>query len=309
MARLPDCPNCGGELKPVGSQYVCKNCGSPFTAEELHGSAAPAAAVTTGASSAPSAELSGEQIYDKAAASTVEIIARSGNTESRGSGFVISAVGLIMSNAHVVLDGEDRLYEEIYVRYPGEEYAYAAHPIAVGRPFSDKSKENTVDLCLLFVEHRKDGMKGVEFGDSRTVKNGQKVYLVGNSLGEGTCITSGIISDRERAMGNLSYPYIMTDAAANAGNSGGPLFNTRGQLIGVLVAGTVNAKGMNYAIPVHIAEEFLRLVFAKTELGRVRIPELSAYATQGHALTLPMVFSGIKLLVDVVQYLINLCAH
>ena len=137
------------------------------------------------------------------------------------------------------------------------------------------------------------------------------MYLIGNSLGEGTCITSGIISDKDRYVGDLSYPYIMTDASANPGNSGGPLLNEMGELIGVLVAGITSAKGMNYAIPVNMVNEFLTLAVNGTKLREADLGELNRYkspedALSTYSLSCKKIFDGVKLLFDIVDYVLGL---
>lgn len=97
-------------------------------------------------------------------------------------------------------------------------------------------------------------MKGVTFSEE-PVRNGQKLYVIGNALGMGTCITSGIISDKRRMVNGK--PRLMTDCAANHGNSGGPVFDEDGRVIGAIVAGIDSAKGMNFAIPADVIEDFL----------------------------------------------------
>ena len=182
--------------------------------------------------------MSGEELYDSAIGGVVEIYAY--DEEGAGassSGFVISENGFVLTNAHAVLNEEGEVYNNIVIKNKTDEYRGFA--IAVGKPADGVN--DSIDLCLLYVHGLK--AKPSPLGDVSKIRNGQKVYLIGNSLGSGTCITSGIISDKERAIEGLSYPYIMTDAAANPGNSGGPLYNAYGEIIGVLVAGIDGAKG------------------------------------------------------------------
>lgn len=235
--------------------------------------------------------LSGEELYDKVIPSVVEIAVQSVNSAAAASGFIVSSIGMAVTNAHAVLDQNGQLFEQIYVRY-NEQY-YAAVPIALGEPLANQDYD-TIDLCLLFVPELW-GATAIEFADINTLKNGQRVYLIGNSLGAGTCITSGIISDKNRFVGNLSYPYIMTDAAANPGNSGGPLLNVTGEIIGVLVAGISSAKGMNYAIPVDILERFLEFVINETGLNELDLAELNRLKKDGTARSAGMLFDRVKL--------------
>ena len=188
--------------------------------------------------------------------STVEIFCRSGNNCFSGSGFFVSSKGFVVTNAHVVLDN-GRIVDEILVRLADGKTAEAT-VMAVGSPGDDG-----VDLALLFVPAMKNQAVAADLGDSATVKNGERIYVIGNSLGEGTCITSGIVSDNHRRIGNQEF--IMTDAAVNPGNSGGPLVNELAQVISVIVSGRVNSDGMKYSIPSETVKQFISYVENKTQ--------------------------------------------
>lgn len=252
--------------------------------------------------------LSGEEIYDCAINGVVEIYAANqpkGGEVSSASGFVVSSQGFIITNAHAVLDSYGQVYKYIQINARGK--MYKAMVVATGKPAD--GKHDSVDLCLLYVEGLR--VKPNAIGEVNKLKNGQKVYLIGNSLGAGICITSGIISDKERGMPGLSYPYIMTDAAANPGNSGGPLYNERGEVIGVLVAGIDHAKGMNYAIPANVLEAFLAHVINSSKFKNVDLGELNKYAKNytSYGMTVAAVstaFTGIKLLMDVIEFIVGL---
>ncbi len=253
----------------------------------------------------PKKVLSGEEIYERAIDSVVEIYAKStdGNGSMCSSGFVISEKGFVLTNAHAVLDEFGNLSKKIQVKT--QKGVFKAIPIAIGRPSDGKT--NSIDLCLLYVEGFHTAANTV--GNVSSLKNGQKVYLIGNSLGEGTCITSGIISEKQRAMPGLDYPYIMTDAAANPGNSGGPLYNESGEVIGVLVAGIDGAKGMNYAIPANIVDVFMTYIFKQAKVKNVDLGELNKYTQEKpstYALDVLMVASGVKLFIEVFQYIAEL---
>ena len=276
--------------------------------------AVPTAPAASAASAAPTQfsvygdkALSGEDLYEKVIPSVVEIAVQSADASAAASGFVVSSKGFVLTNAHAVLDETGKLFEQIFVR-SGNQY-YAAFPVALGEPRGNQSYD-TIDLCLLYVRDLPTPTP-VSFGDINLLRNGQRVYLIGNSLGEGTCITSGIISDKDRYVGELSYPYIMTDASANPGNSGGPLLNEMGELIGVLVAGITSAKGMNYAIPVNMVNEFLTLAINGTKLCEADLGELNRYkarndALSTYSLSCKKIFDGVKLLVDIVDYVLGL---
>ena len=270
------CKNCGGEAKEISaSQYECLCCGERFSTAPAR-TEAPAPAVSEPAIKAGKRVWSGDEIYEHAIGAVVEVYAMHPGASwmSSASGFVVSEKGFILTNAHAVLDDKGRLFEQVTVKT--SKGKFSARVVAYGRPAD--GRHDSVDLCLLFAE----GLRVTPniLGDSDALKNGQKVYLIGNSLGAGTCITSGIVSDKARAQSGLSYPYIMTDAAANHGNSGGPLFNEYGEVVGVLVAGIENAKGMNFAIPSNVAKEFLEYVISNSEMKYSNLGELNEYAVK-----------------------------
>ena len=114
-----------------------------------------------------------------------------------------------------------------------------------------------IDIALIKLDRMPRGAGKLDVVDSITVRTGDTVYVIGNSLGEGTSITRGIIGDRDRN-GRLMY-----DSATNPGNSGGPVFNAEGLVIGTHVAGRCTdnggkAQGMNFAVPSHDVIEFVR---------------------------------------------------
>jgi S1-C subfamily serine protease len=109
-------------------------------------------------------------------------------------------------------------------------------------------------------------------------------------------------------MPGLSYPYIMTDAAANPGNSGGPLLNEQGEVIGVLVSGIDCAEGMNFAIPIDVVKEFFKFLAQQTNLhpdslGRLAAPcgtpvNMSTFSDN--------LFKGLHLVLDVISFLLSI---
>lgn len=251
------------------------------------------------------AVLSGAEVFAKLKDSVVEILAHTKKGVSCASGFVVSTTGFVITNAHAVLDANREIYGEISAKQGDK--MYKCHVLAVGSPADGKN--DTLDIALLYVPEL-HAASHVQLGDSSTCCNGQKVYLIGNSLGAGTCITSGIVSDATRKVRGLSYPYIMTDAAANHGNSGGPFLNEYGEVIGVLVSGVENAEGMNYAIPINIVKEFLGYVISETK-DRVspscfgELTELTNEATN-MKFQLSHIFTGIKLAADVIALILSI---
>ena len=137
-----------------------------------------------------------------------------------GSGFVISPDGIIVTNNHVI-DGADAIEVEFYsgLRLPAE---------VVGR-------DDKTDIAVLKVESS-EPLPHVTFGDSDAARVGDWVLALGNPLGQGFSASTGIVSARNRALTGTYDDFIQTDAAINRGNSGGPLFNMDGEVIGVNTA-------------------------------------------------------------------------
>ncbi len=252
---------------------------------------------------APGNVLSGEEIYNKMEFAAVEILAIAGEDEvDRASGFIVSKHGFVVTNAHAILDSQGKVCKAIAVKL--HDKVHQAVPVAFGSP-SD-GVHDSLDIALLFVPELK--VKAVsDFGHSSTCRNGQKVYLIGNSLGCGTCITSGIISDASRKVPGLSYPYIMTDAAANPGNSGGPLLNEQGEVIGVLVAGIEKVKGMNYAIPIDVVKKFFSYISEQTGLDARILGKLAAPTNQPTNMSFSdNLFKGLHLVLDIVAFILSI---
>lgn len=144
-----------------------------------------------------------------------------------GSGFVISADGYIVTNNHVI-EGADEIQIEFF---PGE-----GQPTELLEATLVGTDPNT-DIAVLKVEYD-DELDFVKFGDSNAVgaRVGDWVMAMGNPLGQGFSVSAGIVSARNRALQGTYDDYIQTDAAINRGNSGGPLFNMDGDVIGVNTA-------------------------------------------------------------------------
>jgi serine protease Do len=162
-------------------------------------------------------------------------------SNSLGSGFVIDPSGIVITNNHVIGDANDisvifsdgtRLKAEI-----------------VG-------KDTKVDLAVLKVKSDKP-LKAVPFGDSESIRPGDWVMAIGNPFGLGGSVTAGIISARGRNIDSGPYDnYIQTDAAINKGNSGGPLFNMKGEVIGIntaILSPTGGSVGIGFAVPASTA--------------------------------------------------------
>ncbi|MDB6177841.1 Do family serine endopeptidase [Paracoccus sp. Z330] len=137
-----------------------------------------------------------------------------------GSGFVISSDGFIVTNNHVI-DGADEIEIEFY---SGETL-----------PAEVVGTDPNTDVALLKVKGE-DAIPFVKFGDSDAARVGDWVLALGNPLGQGFSASSGIVSARNRELSGTYDDYLQTDAAINRGNSGGPLFNLKGEVIGVNTA-------------------------------------------------------------------------
>lgn len=167
---------------------------------------------------------------------------QNGYNESIGTGFILNEEGLIATNYHVVENGE-----EIKVTlYNGEEVAAKL-----------VNYDASSDLAVLQMDEDVQVPGVVTLGDSSNLKVGESVIAIGNPLSKdfaGT-VTSGIISatQREVTIGANEYSYIQTDAAINGGNSGGPLINARGEVIGINSAkiATESVEGIGFAIPIN----------------------------------------------------------
>lgn len=141
-------------------------------------------------------------------------------SQALGSGFIISEDGFVVTNNHVI-DGADEVLIELF---SGEEL-----------PAKVVGTDPNTDIALLKVEND-DPLPFVPFGDSDAARVGDWVMAMGNPLGQGFSVSAGIISARGRALSGTYDDFIQTDAAINRGNSGGPLFNMDGQVIGVNTA-------------------------------------------------------------------------
>ena len=204
---------------------------------------------------ANNAPLSATEIFKKNRKFVVEIQADFGLVSSRGTGIIIGD-GYILSNAHVVFDKKS-----------DRGVAYAANEI-----LCKDASQNVYELDLIYADIKKDmvllhsddlSVDGVNFC-AKEVETGEKVYAIGNSKGQGICILDGIVSDSERLIG--SDKFIMFSAPIVHGNSGGPVFNGNGEVIGIATLGREDALAMNYAIPVSAVNAFIEQAKAKEEV-------------------------------------------
>ena len=173
-----------------------------------------------------------------------------------GSGFIIDEKGIVITNNHVIQDAED-----IVVRVGGDK-EYKATIIGAD-PLSD--------IAVLQIDS-KEKFIPVNFGDSDKARIGDWVIAIGNPFGLGGTVTSGIISARNRSIGLSRYEdYIQTDASINSGNSGGPLFDVNGDVIGINTAilGKGGSIGIGFSIPSNSAQKVVSqlIEFGETKRG------------------------------------------
>ena len=192
--------------------------------------------------------------------------------QSLGSGFLISADGYVVTNNHVVTPQGNGTVEEITVTMPdGSEYEAKM----VG-------KDAESDLAVLKID-RAEPFPFVKFGDSAQARAGDWVVAIGNPFGLGGTVTSGIISSVLRTAGAGAYDrFIQTDAAINRGNSGGPLFNMDGQVIGVntaILSPNGGSIGIGFAMASNVVTKVVDQLkeFGETRRGwlGVRIQDVS----------------------------------
>lgn len=171
-----------------------------------------------------------------------------------GSGFVISEDGYIVTNNHVI-EGADEIEIEFF-----EGFVLPATLVGT---------DPKTDIAVLKVESDKP-LKFVTFGDSDVARMGDWVMAMGNPLGQGFSISAGIVSQRGRALQGAYDDYIQTDAAINRGNSGGPLFNMDGEVIGVNTA-ILSPNGGSIGIGFSMASNVVsRVTDQLTEFGETR---------------------------------------
>jgi len=181
-----------------------------------------------------------------------------------GSGFIVSEDGLILTNKHVVLDEKAD-----YTVLTNDGKKYSAKVLA---------RDPYQDLAIIKIEAK--GLKPAQLGDSDSVKLGQTAIAIGNALGEfRNTVSVGVISGLARnivASGGSGFTeriegVIQTDAAINQGNSGGPLLNLKGEVIGINTAIVSNAQNIGFAIPINQAK---RAIESVKKTGTIKSPYL-----------------------------------
>ncbi|WP_126445493.1 DegQ family serine endoprotease [Sulfuricystis multivorans] len=177
---------------------------------------------------------------------------------SLGSGFIISADGYILTNAHVV-EGAD----EVIVKLTDK------------REFKAKviGADKRTDVALIKIEAR--NLPVVTLGDPSKLRVGEWVVAIGSPFGFENSVTAGIVSAKGRSLPSENYvPFIQTDVAINPGNSGGPLFNMNGEVVGInsqIYSRSGGYQGISFAIPIDVAMEVQAQLRASGKVHRGRI--------------------------------------
>jgi len=187
-----------------------------------------------------------------------------------GSGFIVSRDGIVLTNAHVV-DGASDVTVKLSDR----------------REFKAKvmGVDKQTDIAVLRIDA--NNLPTVKLGNSDSVRVGQWVLAIGSPYGFENTVTAGIISATSRALPDGTYvPFLQTDAAVNPGNSGGPLFNMNGEVIGInsqIYSQTGGYQGLSFAIPIDVASKVEQQLVAHGKVERGRIGVAIQEVTQGLA--------------------------
>lgn len=183
---------------------------------------------------------------------------REQESHSLGSGFIISADGYILTNAHVVDSAE-----KITVRLTDK------------REFKAKviGADKRTDVALLKIDAT--GLPKISQGDPSLLKVGEWVLAIGSPFGFDSSVTAGIVSAKGRSLPQENYvPFIQTDVAINPGNSGGPLFNMKGEVVGInsqIYSRSGGYMGLSFAIPIDVAMEVVNQLRSTGKVTRGRI--------------------------------------
>ncbi len=179
-------------------------------------------------------------------------------TRSLGSGFIVSTDGYILTNAHVV-----DMADEVTVKLSDK------------REFKAKviGADKRTDVAVIKIEAT--GLPAVKIGDPEKLRVGEWVLAIGSPFGFESTVTAGIVSAKGRSLPQENYvPFIQTDAAVNPGNSGGPLFNVKGEVVGInsqIYSRTGGFMGLSFAIPIDVAMDISNQLRTAGRVSRGRI--------------------------------------
>ena len=251
MEKLKKCPVCGSieliMLNESEQQYKCHACLKTFNLKEK--SAGSAETVTNLSTSKR------KTFFDKLINKTVELHVYFEKDVVAGTGFFISK-DYILTNAHVVMKhSNEGTITEMAIQVTGNNYERSKQFL-----FDIVSADIKLDIAILKLQEGSNDF--VSF--SQNIFNGEQVFAIGNSRGEGLCIVEGIVSDVARVID--SNQYFMTSAIVTNGNSGCPVFSSEGLLLGMITEGSKASVAMNYAIPASVLLEYIHRVEKSEEI-------------------------------------------
>ena len=187
--------------------------------------------------------------------------------QSLGSGFIIDQTGYVITNNHVI-DNAEKIMVILY-----DDTSFEAKVVG---------KDPKTDVALLKIEPKKTKLKAVKFADSNDLRVGDWVMAIGNPFGFGGTVTAGIVSARGRNLSGSYDDYIQTDASINRGNSGGPLFDMNGKVVGIntaIFSQSGGSVGIGFAVSSNLAKQVTDQLkeFGRTKRGwlGVLIQEIS----------------------------------
>ena len=217
-------------------------------------------------------------------------------TQGLGSGFIVRADGIILTNAHVVADASDVIVKLTDKR------EFKAKVIVIDKPS---------DVAVIKIDAK--NLPVVKLDRADDVKVGEWVLAIGSPFGFDNSVTSGIVSAKARALpGDTYVPFIQTDVAVNPGNSGGPLFNMKGEVIGInsqIYSRSGGYQGVSFAVPIDVA---LKVQDQLMQYGRVTRGRLGvAIQDVNHALaeSFGLKKAGGALVGSVIIWCADSCAH
>ncbi len=267
MFELKTCPTCGStDLTQIGTEehdglsfakYRCAGCDSTPSAytkfkkkKAAEAKNAPAAAPQAAPPEAPKPLGGAAVVYKKNISCVVTVESRLESGSKCGTGIIVSPKGYMLTNAHVVTELDSahgsilELCDDVGGSYGESNYHFGSEFV-----YADP----VLDLALLKIDTEAQ-TAAVDFA-TIGIETGESVFAIGNSKGEGLCIVEGIVSDAHRSMNGNEY--IMITAPVVGGNSGGPVFNNAGQLVGIVCCGHPGVATMNYALPTETIRAFL----------------------------------------------------
>lgn len=216
-----------------------------------------------------------QQVVDKASASVVGIATASGT----GTGVIVSADGLILTNQHVIAPTDTSLMFQPFGGFKQQQQQDSTITVTLlnGSEYEAKVlfEDETMDLAIIKIDATE--LTAAALGDSDSVKVGEVTIAIGNPLGLEQTVTSGIVSALGRSVPlsntQIAEDLIQTDAAINSGNSGGALLNVSGQVVGINSYKLSNGEGIGFAIPINAAKPILQQIiqYGEFKAGQIGV--------------------------------------